>query len=70
MKVKANYDKYCRKKPAEYKKRDRIVIKSRYDRIWLKATVLEPAREPRSYWFRKEENARIVNINTSQIEKH
>lgn len=45
MKVKLNYDKLCRKRPTEYQKGDKIVIKSNRDSTWLKATVLERAKE-------------------------
>lgn len=66
-KVKIQYDKMVRRYPFEYKKGDKVVIRSNIDKIWYKATILEKANEPRSYWVRKEDNNRIVRRNTSQI---
>lgn len=43
------------------------MIKSNYDQVCLKATILEKAKEPRSYWVRKDEGHKIVRRNTSQI---
>lgn len=65
--TKSNYDKSARKRPIEYTKGDRVVIKSNKEKIWYKAIILEKAKEPRSYWVRKEGNNKIVRRNTSQI---
>lgn len=43
------------------------MIKTNKDTIWEKAIVLEKAKEPRSYWVRKERNNKIVRRNTSQM---
>ncbi|XP_072403174.1 uncharacterized protein [Diabrotica undecimpunctata] len=68
-KVKIHYDKTARKAVTEFKKGDKVVVKSRRDEIWHKAVIIEKAKEPRSYWIRKEYNNRIVRRNTNQM-KH
>lgn len=68
-KIKLHYDKSSRKLPIQFKRGEKVVIKSSFDKIWYKATVLEKAKEPRSYWVRKESNNKIIRRNTSQMKR-
>lgn len=67
IKTKKQYDKTSRKTVREYRKGDKVVVKSSKDKHWYKAVVLQKANEPRSYWVRKERNNRIVRRNSSQM---
>lgn len=64
--MKSNYDKIVRRNPFHYKVGDNVVIKSERDKIWYKA-IVEKAKEPRSYWVRKESNNKIIRRNTTQM---
>ncbi|KAK4873213.1 hypothetical protein RN001_015242 [Aquatica leii] len=61
------YDKTARRNTIDLNKRDKVVIKSSKDIVWHKATVIEKAKEPRSYWVRKERNNKIVRRNSNQM---
>lgn len=65
--VKTNYDRLVRRKPQEFVKGDKVVIRCKNDSIWSKGIIVEKAPEPRSYWVKKENNNQIVRRNTSQI---
>ncbi|XP_050510413.1 uncharacterized protein LOC126887113 [Diabrotica virgifera virgifera] len=67
QKMKIHYDKTSPKSLIEYKKGDKVVVKSNRDKIWYKAVVLEKAREPRAYWIRKESNNKVIRRNSSQL---
>ncbi|XP_050504417.1 uncharacterized protein K02A2.6-like [Diabrotica virgifera virgifera] len=68
-KLQVRYDKTARRKPVEFRKGDRVVIRSSKDNYWRKAIVLEKANEPRSYWVKKEDNNKIIRRNSHQM-KH
>lgn len=65
--IKSHYDKTTRRAVVVFQKGDRVVIKCNNERIWQQAIVIEKAKEPRSYWVRKECNNRIVRRNTNQM---
>ncbi|KAB0793598.1 hypothetical protein PPYR_13218 [Photinus pyralis] len=65
--IKIHYDKTARRNTIDFKTGDKVVIKSSKDIIWHKAIVMEKAKEPRSYWFRKEHNNKIVRRNSNQM---
>lgn len=65
--VKLNYDRTARKNPTFFKKGDKVVIKSNRDKVWNKAIIIEKAKEPRSYWVKKENSNKIVRRNNSHI---
>lgn len=65
--VKLSYDKLARRNPLEYKKGDKVVIKTCKEKIWQKAIVIEKATEPRSYWVKKENNNKIVRRNATHM---
>lgn len=65
--MKSNFDKSARRNPLEYRKGDKVVIKTSKEKIWQKAIVIEKASEPRSYWVRKEGNNKIVRRNTAHM---
>lgn len=67
--MKNNFDKSARRKPLDYKKGDKVVIKTPKEKIWQKAIVIEKARDPKSYWVKKENNDKIVRRNTTNM-KH
>lgn len=66
-KLKTYYNKNSRTSVRNYQKGDKVVVKSSLDSIWHKATILEKANEPRSYWIRKESNNKVVRRNSSQM---
>lgn len=67
QKIKTRYDKKSRRSSIEYTTGDEVVTKKDRVGVWEKATVIEKARERRSYWIRKENNNRIMRRNTSQM---
>ncbi|KAG5863612.1 hypothetical protein JTB14_033745 [Gonioctena quinquepunctata] len=62
--MKSNFDKSARRNSLEYKKGDKVVIKTSKEKTWQKTVVVEKAAEPRSYWVKKESNSRIVRRYT------
>lgn len=67
MLTKLHYDKTTRRAATHFQKGDRVVIKCNNERIWQQAIVIEKAKEPRSYWVRKECNNKIVRRNSNQM---
>lgn len=61
------YNNVARRNPVSFKKGDNVVVRTNKEKVWNKAVILERAKEPRSYWVKKESSGKIVRRNTSQI---
>lgn len=57
----------ARRNPVSFKKGDNVVVRTNKEKVWYKAVILERAKEPRSYWVKKESSGKIMRRNTSQI---
>ncbi|KAK3931702.1 Pro-Pol polyprotein [Frankliniella fusca] len=61
------YDKTARKIPDEYKKDDKVVVRTEESKKWEKATVITRDKADRSYIVQMDKNDSIVRRNTFQM---
>ncbi|KAF2905470.1 hypothetical protein ILUMI_00703 [Ignelater luminosus] len=64
---KNNYDKSSKKSFTNFKKGDKVVIKTDNEKTWQKATKIKKANESRSYWIQRHADLKMLRRNTKHI---
>ncbi|KAF2893879.1 hypothetical protein ILUMI_12297, partial [Ignelater luminosus] len=64
---KNNYDKSSKTSFTNFKKGDKVVIKTDNEKIWQKATIIKKANEPRLYWIQRHSDLKMLRMNTKHI---
>ncbi|KAF2882715.1 hypothetical protein ILUMI_23448 [Ignelater luminosus] len=58
-----NYDKSSKKSFTNFKKGDKVVIKTDNEKTWQKATIIKKVNEPRSYWIQRHSDLKMLQCS-------